>query len=136
MLFFRNARARTTHVEATLNHPFAAQVGFVVFESCFEYDSEKAFDGDAAKHRIDKTDYARGWDGSPMYGWVVSKARFCDLPPSSPGQQKRAKFPTSKAHISAVFHSLRLIFGRAIISRNGLEAWILFPERARAEHSR
>ena len=32
------------------------------------------------------------------------------------GQQKRAKFPTSKAHISAVFHSFRLIFGRAIIS--------------------
>ena len=53
-----------------------------------------------------------------------------------PGQQKRAKFPTSKAHISAVFHSFRLIFGRAIISRNGLEAWMLFPERARAEHSR
>ena len=52
------------------------------------------------------------------------------------GQQKRAKFPTSKAHISAVFHSFRLIFGRAIISRNGLEAWMLFPERARAEHSR
>ena len=53
-----------------------------------------------------------------------------------PGQDKRAKFPTSKAHISAVFHSFRLIFGRAIISRNGLEAWVLFPERARAEHSR
>ena len=53
-----------------------------------------------------------------------------------PGQQKRAKFPTSKAHISAVFHSFRLTFGRAIISRNGLEAWMLFPERARAEHSR
>ena len=52
------------------------------------------------------------------------------------GQQKRAKFPTSKAHISAVFHSFRLIFGRSIISRNGLEAWMLFPERARAEHSR
>ena len=52
------------------------------------------------------------------------------------GQQKRAKFPTSKAHISAVFHSFWLIFGRAIISRNGLEAWMLFPERARAEHSR
>jgi len=50
-------------------------------------------------------------------------------------QQKRAKFPTSKAPISAVFHSFRLIFGRAIISRNGLEAWMLFPERARAEHS-
>ena len=52
------------------------------------------------------------------------------------GQQKRAKFPTSKAHISAVFHSFWLIFGRAIISRNALEAWMLFPERARAEHSR
>ncbi|KAH8047942.1 hypothetical protein JL720_15964 [Aureococcus anophagefferens] len=38
---------------------------------------------------------------------------------------KRAKFPTSKAPISAVFHSFRLIFGRAIISRNGLEAWML-----------
>ena len=52
------------------------------------------------------------------------------------GQHKRAKFPTSKAHISAVFHSFRLIFGRAIISRNGVDAWMLFPERARAEHSR
>ena len=53
-----------------------------------------------------------------------------------PGQHKRAKFPTSKAPISAVFHSFWLTFGRAIISRNGLEAWMLFPERARAEHSR
>ena len=53
-----------------------------------------------------------------------------------PGQHKRAKFPTSKAPISAFFHSFRLIFGRAIISRNGLEAWMLFLERARAEHSR
>ena len=52
------------------------------------------------------------------------------------GQEKRAKFPTSKAPISAVFHSFRLIFGRAIIPRNGLEAWMLFPERACAEHSR
>ena len=52
------------------------------------------------------------------------------------GSKKRAKFPTSKAHISAVFHSFRLIFGRAIISRNGLEAWMLFSERACAEHSR
>jgi len=42
------------------------------------------------------------------------------------GQHKRAKFPTSKAHISAVFHSFRLILGRAIISRNGLEAWMCF----------
>ena len=54
----------------------------------------------------------------------------------SAGQEKRAKFPTSKAPISAIFHSFRLIFRRAIISWNGLEAWMLFPERARAEHSR
>ena len=39
-----------------------------------------------------------------------------------PGQEKRAKFPTSKAPLSAVFHSFWLIFGRTIISRNGLEA--------------
>jgi hypothetical protein len=52
------------------------------------------------------------------------------------GQDKRAKFPTSKAPFSAVFHSFRLIFGQAIISRNGLDAWMLFPGRARAEHSR
>ena len=44
-----------------------------------------------------------------------------------PGQHKRAKFPTSKAPISAIFHSFRLIFGRAIISRNNLEAWMFFP---------
>ena len=60
----------------------------------------------------------------------------CDAYRSFAGQHKRAKFPTSKAPISAIFHSFRLIFGRAIISRNGLEAWMLFPERARAEHSR
>ena len=54
----------------------------------------------------------------------------------APGQQKGATFPTSKAPISAIFHSFRLIFGRAIISRNGLDAWMLFPERARAKHSR
>jgi len=33
-------------------------------------------------------------------------------------------------------HSFRLTFGRAIISRNGLDAWMCFPERARAAHSR
>ena len=54
---------------------------------------------------------------------------------SFPGRHKRATCPTSKAPISAVFHSFRLIFGRAIISRSALEAWMLFPERSRAEHS-
>ena len=37
-------------------------------------------------------------------------------------EDERANFPTSKAPLSAVFHSFRLIFGRAIISRNGPEA--------------
>ena len=66
---------------------------------------------------------------APRVALVGQRAR-------GPGQDKSAKFPTSKAPSSAGFHSFRLIFGRAIISRNGLEAWMLFPERARAEHSR
>ena len=45
---------------------------------------------------------------------------------STTEEEKGAKFPTSKAPISAVSHSFWLIFGRAIISRNGLEAWMLF----------
>ena len=53
-----------------------------------------------------------------------------------PGQEKGATCPTSKAPLSVVFRSFRLILGRAIISRSVLEAWVLFPKRARAEHSR
>jgi hypothetical protein len=69
------------------------------------------------------------WTGISLIG------RADDLG-SDPEQEKGAKFPTSLAPISAVFHSFRLIFGRAIISWNGPEAWMMFPERARAEHSR
>ena len=54
---------------------------------------------------------------------------------AGPGQGKRAKFPTSKAPLSVMFHSFRLILGRAIISRSTLEAWILFLEQSRAELS-
>ena len=68
---------------------------------------------------------ARG-DG---HGVVVAAA-------SVPGQEKGAKFPTSKAPISVVFHSFRLVFGRVIISRNGLERERLSLERARAERPR
>ena len=60
----------------------------------------------------------------------VSKLGAAWLTRCLPGQEKSAKFPTSKAPLSAVFHSFRLIFGRAIISWN-----MLFPERARAAHS-
>ena len=52
------------------------------------------------------------------------------------GAGKGRDIPDSKAPISTVFHSFRLIFGRAIISRSALEACMLFPERARAERSR
>ena len=38
------------------------------------------------------------------------------------GAGKGRDIPDSKAPISTVFHSFRLIFGRAIISGNGLEA--------------
>ena len=52
-----------------------------------------------------------------------------------PGQEKGEKFPTLEARISVDFHSFRLILGRAIISRSALDAWMFFPERARAKHS-
>ena len=52
------------------------------------------------------------------------------------GQEKGAKFPTSKAPISVVFHSFWLILGRVIISRTGLDRERLSLERARAERPR
>ncbi|KAH8081709.1 hypothetical protein JL720_8832 [Aureococcus anophagefferens] len=67
-------------------------------------------------------------DAPRLATWIMASSglwRF--MGEWKPGQQKRAKFPTSKAHISAGFHSFRLIFGRAIISRNGLEAWRYAP---------
>ena len=42
--FFRNARARNTHVEATLNHPFAAQVGFTSQDDYEHYESKAVRD--------------------------------------------------------------------------------------------
>ena len=51
-----------------------------------------------------------------VYMFDQGFARFCT------GQEKGAKIPTSKAHISVVFHSFRLISGRVNISRTGLEA--------------
>ena len=110
-----------------------------------------AFGGPTALSRtarlVDPARYAAYFDdlgdGATAESYVCAKLSFPSTYPDyaslwmrQSGQQKRAKFPTSKAPISAIFHSFRLIFGRAIISRNGLEAWMLFPERARAEHSR
>ena len=52
-----------------------------------------------------------------------------------PGQHKGAKFSTFKAHISASFHSFRLIFGRVIISPHVLVGWMLFLTQSIAKHS-
>ena len=65
-----------------------------------------------------------GWNCTFFSSWM------------QPGQEKSSKFPTLEAHISVVFHSFRLIFERAIISRSALDAWMLSLEQSRAEHSR
>ena len=75
-------------------------------------DAERAIEDEAAKIRR-LADEAAARERA---------AKDADLPEFHAGQDKRAKFPTSKAPFSAVFHSFWLIFGRAIISRNGLEA--------------
>ena len=67
----------------------------------------------------------------PCTGLALVGAAACRA-----GPRKGATFPTSKAPLSASFHSFRLSFGRAIIPRSALEARMLFLERARAEHPR
>ena len=42
------------------------------------------------------------------------------------GAGKESEMPNFKGSSLGRVHSFRLIFGRAIISRNGLEAWVLF----------
>ncbi|KAH8058155.1 polysaccharide pyruvyl transferase [Aureococcus anophagefferens] len=70
----------------------------------------------------------RFWDDDIFLGMVLWPLKHARL---HAGQEKRAKFPTSKAPISAVFHSFRLIFGRATISRNGSTATSSTGSRAR-----
>ena len=101
-----------------ISHPFPAQARCAVGDVAVDV-------GDAAARCA-----AAAAAGELFDGVLLDEATY------PAGQEKRAKFPASKAPISAVFHSFWLILGRAIISRNGLEAWMLFPERARAEHSR
>ena len=48
------------------------------------------------------------------------------------GRNRVRHWPTSKAPISVVFHSFRLILGRAIISRSGPETRVFFFGNARA----
>ena len=53
-----------------------------------------------------------------------------------PGQEKGETFPTLEARISIVFHSIWLIFGRAIVSRDELKAWMLSSWKSLREHQR
>ena len=106
----------------------AALYGCSAFVKCFAVDSDWR-DGRAVAAAL----RCRATYATAAGAALGARPRLCAR---LTGQQKRAKFPTSKAHISVVFRSFRLIFGRAIISRSALDAWMLFPERARAEHSR
>jgi hypothetical protein len=77
---------------------------------------------------------ARATPPAPAAGKVVisfMQARYEDNPQLQPGRDKGATFPTSKAPRSAAVRSFRPRFGRAIVSRSGLDAWTLLPERAR-----
>jgi hypothetical protein len=62
-------------------------------------------------------------------GCAAKEAQVAAKQRSEAGREKSAKFP--KAPLSVVFHSFRLTFGRAIISRSALDAWMLFGTRAR-----
>ena len=53
-----------------------------------------------------------------------------------PGQEKGVKFPTLEARISIGFDSIWLIFGRAIISRGELKAWMLLSRALLRKHPR
>ena len=177
---------RNSHVEATLNHPFPAQVLAApklrvsrwggrarwrdvrvrslvnnLFWNANYYDSASAWAGD-----VDRTawggamvgsvalcalsslvpmlaataasdlrwgDYHNGayvavaedLGGAWLGAWVVVSAAAANVGMFVSEMQRRKRvrhWPTSKAPISVVFHSFRLILGRVIISRNGLEA--------------
>ena len=74
----------------------------------------------------------RGGEGGPAAASPDALARLAA--DARAGQE--SEIPNFKGSYLGRFPLVRLMFGRASISRNGLEAWMLFPERARVEHSR
>ena len=52
------------------------------------------------------------------------------------GRKRVRRWPTLEAHISIVFHSIWLICGRAIISRDKITAWLLSSRESHREHPR
>ena len=57
---------------------------------------------------------------------TVKRLGACDYLTSSLGQEKGANLPTSKAPLPAVSRSFRPMLGRAIVPRNGVDAWMAF----------
>ncbi|KAH8054422.1 hypothetical protein JL721_10548 [Aureococcus anophagefferens] len=81
--------------------------------------------------------HARGNAGLRTYAKLLERLRRSPHAKAARAlQRKRVRNSQLQRLILAVFHSFWLIFGRAIISWNGLDAWVLFPERARAAHLR
>jgi hypothetical protein len=115
-----------------LNHPCPAQAATA------EDELARVFDARGGRRRDVARAYARALEfrARAVAAHPESTAQRLDEATTRwrAGQEKRAKFPTSKPPLSAGFHSFWLIFGRAITSRSGLEAWMLILDRARAEH--
>ena len=57
-----NARARNTHVEATLNHPCAAQVFAVAWSETPGHDERQRFRGAGCLASLDIHGFLRLWD--------------------------------------------------------------------------
>ena len=131
--FFGSVRAMNNCRTAIVPLVFRAAVGGRTDEDSGKLTNLMATDADKLGRWSWTLFFAAQWSFAVV---SLPAVAYCMYDLLGAGQDKRAKFPTSKAPFSAVFHSFRLIFGRAIISRNGLEAWMLFPERARAERSR
>ena len=89
--------------------------------------SRAAHYGSAAAVKTDVVSTFRGMRGS-SYQWSY-RVTFVNQGSATVqlGAGKGATFP--KARLSAASHSFRLIFGRAIISRRDLDAWMLLLER-------
>ena len=65
---------------------------------------------------------------------MMDQADAADVVPDRAG--KARDIPNFKAPISAAFHSFRLIFGRAIVPRSGLETRMLLSGARANERSR
>ena len=96
---------------------------FYLSDSCAELCTSPQPGFDRFPHLLRRQPLPLNWDATTQRG-------------AKQGSTRVRRWPTSKAPISVVFHSFWLIFGRVIISRNGLEAWTFFLERARAERPR